>query len=60
MTKVPYSEEPDGRGSPLVLGMPGSPLSMNTLTSLYYSLVSSLEHLGAVEKPSFQICKALE
>ena len=50
MTKVHHREEPDDRVSFLVMGMPFFPLSINTLTGLYYSLASSLEHLGIVEK----------
>ena len=50
VTKVHHREEPDDRVSFLVMGVPFFPLSINTLTSLYYSLASSLEHLGIVEK----------
>ena len=60
VTEVHHRDEPDGGVRPLVMGMLCSPLSMNTRTSLYYSLVSSLEHLGIVEKPSFQTGKAVE
>ena len=48
--KKENSDKGPPQGSFLVTGMPFFPLSVNTLTGLYYSLASSLEHLGIVEK----------